>query len=390
MPTAPVGNLIIHPRDNSLVVATFGRGIWILDDVGPLQALTATSVKADATLASITRGRQWALYSPQAWYGYGTFFAPNPDFEPIISYYVRAGSSEEGEIRITDAAGGLERTLRAPAVSGLNRVCWDMRMESVVPPEAPAAGRGAGGRGAGGRGGRGGGGRGGRGGGADSAAVADSAAPPAIPGGGWRGVCSGGAAGGGGGGGGRGGGPATGPLVLPGKYHVSIKLPGVASQLAGDLTVEADPIENLSVADRKGRYDAVMSVVALQKTLVGARIAARALTGQADSIKMDLTVKSNGGSAAADSLATRLTAIQNEVNRVLNAAGGLMRPMESFPSVPTADQRQQLAWATEDATKVIAEINKMSQTTIPALYAKYATFAWPRKVAAVSAPTKQP
>jgi hypothetical protein len=169
-----------------------------------------------------------------------------------------------------------------------------------------------------------------------------------------------------------------------------VKVPGVARELTGDLTVDADPNETLTAADRKARFDAVMNVTALQKTLVAARTAIRTLMGQADSIKIDLTLKSGPGAAAdADSLKAHLTRVENEVNRVLAAAGGLIRPIESFPALPTADQRQQLAWATDDATKAIGEINKAVQGTIPALYAKYTAFAWPRKVSPVSATQKK-
>jgi photosystem II stability/assembly factor-like uncharacterized protein len=374
MPTIPVGDLVFQARDNALVAGTFARGIWILDDVGPLQTLTDAAQKSEAVLASITRGRQWLLYTPQMWNGYGMFYAPNPDFEPVISYYVRDGSSEQAEIRISDAAGSVVRTLRGPALRGLNRICWDMRMSSAVPPD-PAAGRG-------GRGGRGAGGGGGRG--ADTTA----AATDSVPAGGWRGACAGaGGGGGGGGGGGRGGGSGNGPLVQPGTYRVAIKIPGVAKELVGDLVVDGDPTDKTSVADRKARNDAVAQVIALQKALVPARTAASALVGQADSIKRDLTLSGPSDAAArSDTLAARLVALQNEVNRVLAAAGGLINPMESFPTAPTADQLAQYAWAYEDAMRVIAGLNRMIQVEIPALYAKYmGGAAWLRKVVPVPA-----
>ena len=50
MPTVSVDDAVFQERDNALVVGTHGRGIWVLDDVGPLEALTAESMKADATL----------------------------------------------------------------------------------------------------------------------------------------------------------------------------------------------------------------------------------------------------------------------------------------------------------------------------------------------------
>ncbi len=385
MPTVPVGHLVFQARDNALVVGTFGRGFWILDDVGPLQALTDNAVKADATLASITRGRQWNLYAPQAWYGYGEFFAANPEFMPVISYHVRDGITGRAEISITDAAGALVRTLTDSVTGGLNQVCWDMRTESAVPPEPPVAGGGRGGRG----GGRGAGGRGA--GGAGESAGADTAAATS----GVRSICGAGAgAGGGGGGGGAGGGrggSTSGPLVQPGTYHVAVKIPGVTTVLRGDLVVQGDPLDNLGAVDRKARSDAVVSLYALQKTLVNARTAARALVGQVDSIKKDLAFGGpTDASTRGDTLAIRLTALQDEVGRVLNACGALMRPIESFPSAPTVDQRQQIAWAYEDATKAIAGLNRAVQVEIPALYAQYTKVQWTRKVQPVALPVKKP
>jgi hypothetical protein len=183
-PTVSVDDAIIHPRDNALVLGTHGRGIWILDDAGPLEALTPSALRGDAVLAPIAPARIFATYSPQAWFGTGMFFAPNPDFDAGISYYLKNAASGPASIEIADQFGKVIRTLPGPAARGLNRARWDLRAD---PPAAPAAG-----------------------------------AAPAP------------------GGRGRGGGP-TGTLVAPGKYRVTIRIPGVAQELTGVITVEPDP-----------------------------------------------------------------------------------------------------------------------------------------------------
>ena len=53
--------------------------------------------------------------------------------------------------------------------------------------------------------------------------------------------------------------------------------------------------------------------------------------------------------------------IEAELNRLVGITGGLMRAVEGFPSAPTADQRQQIQWATEDATRVIAAVNRLGR-----------------------------
>src|SRR5579862_8875420 len=77
MPTIPVRSLASQARDDALILGTYARGAWILDDVAPLRKLTAEGVKADALLVSVTRGRQWNLSSLGPTYGSGEFYAPN-------------------------------------------------------------------------------------------------------------------------------------------------------------------------------------------------------------------------------------------------------------------------------------------------------------------------
>ena len=190
-PTVSVDDLVIHPRDNALVLGTHGRSIWILDDMGPLEGLTSQALASDAALMPIAPARQIITNSPQAWFGAGTFFALNPDFNAGFNYYVRDAKAN-ATIEISDRFGNVVRTLQGPAAAGLNHATWDMR-GAPPAPSADAAGR----AGAAGRGG-------------------------------------------GGGGGGRGGAP-QGTLVVPGTYTVTITIPGVAKPLRGEVKVEADP-----------------------------------------------------------------------------------------------------------------------------------------------------
>ena len=76
----PVDDAVIQPRDNALVVGTHGRGIWVLDHIAALEALTPDAIRSDAFLVPPARARLLSIYNPQAWYGAGQYFAPNPDF----------------------------------------------------------------------------------------------------------------------------------------------------------------------------------------------------------------------------------------------------------------------------------------------------------------------
>jgi photosystem II stability/assembly factor-like uncharacterized protein len=344
MPTVPVRSIVFHGRENALIAGSYGRGIWVLDDVAPLQRLTADGLRSDALLVSVTRGRQWNSFPLTTTYGAATYYAPNPEFDPVITYYVRAGGSGAATIVIKDATGRTFRTMQGPTASGLNRVVWDMRMDSAIPREPTLAGAPQGGRG--GRGGGGGGG-GGRGGGADADA---------------------------------------GPLVAPGDYAVSVTIPGVARPLTGTATITADPREGISPADRQARQAIVMSIYDLQKALVGARTATRALLSQSDSIRQDVSRGGASASAEADSIIRRARQTDAEIERVLDLAGSSLRNLEAFNTAPLSDQRQQVTWAIADATRAIRALNRISQTELPALYSRHAGGTKPRTVGRVSPP----
>ncbi|MCU1381924.1 MAG: glycosyl hydrolase, repeat [Acidobacteria bacterium] len=221
MPNVPVDDILVHPRDNDLIAGTHGRGIWILDNISALEALTPAVLQSDAFLVPPARARLLTVYSPQAWYGAGQFFAPNPDFGATIDYYLRAASNDEVTVTASDARGAIVRVLKGTARAGINRVSWDMRFE---PP------------------------------------VAD----------GRRDTPSGGGF----------GGPPAGPLVLPGTYTITLAAAG--RSLKSELRIEGDPRVTFSVADRRTRQTALLNLYALQKSLSAARAAGATAAGQLD------------------------------------------------------------------------------------------------------------
>src|SRR4029077_19587980 len=65
MPAVPVDDLLIHPRDNDLVAGTHGRGIWVMDSIASLEALTPEAIKSDAFLVPPVRARLLSIYTAQ-------------------------------------------------------------------------------------------------------------------------------------------------------------------------------------------------------------------------------------------------------------------------------------------------------------------------------------
>jgi photosystem II stability/assembly factor-like uncharacterized protein len=129
LPTVPVDDIKIHPRENDLVIGTHGRGIWILDDISPLEHLNAGVVASNAHIFPIRRATSYNLYTPQGWTP-GIFAAPNPPAGARIRYHLTA-DTEDLELRVTDATGALVRALDAPSTAGMHEVIWDLRIEAT-------------------------------------------------------------------------------------------------------------------------------------------------------------------------------------------------------------------------------------------------------------------
>ncbi len=126
LPTVPVDDIKIHPRENDLVIGTHGRGIWILDDVTPLERLAPDVVASNAFVFPVRRATSYNMYTPQGWTP-GIYEAPNPEPGARIRYYLSSAVSDL-TLRITDATGQPIRELDAPGDAGLNEVIWDLRL----------------------------------------------------------------------------------------------------------------------------------------------------------------------------------------------------------------------------------------------------------------------
>ncbi len=118
LPPVRTDDAIVQARDNALVLGTHGRSIWILDDMGPIEALTPAALRRMTVLAPIAPAREMILHNPQAWFGTGTFFAPNPDFNAGINYYLRDGASGVVQVEIADSYYRIVRTLQGTAGEG--------------------------------------------------------------------------------------------------------------------------------------------------------------------------------------------------------------------------------------------------------------------------------
>jgi photosystem II stability/assembly factor-like uncharacterized protein len=135
LPHVPVSWMTIQPDFNDLVVSTFGRGFWILDDLSPLQQLTPDVLRSKHVL--FTPRAAYLLRPGPALVGSNLaadFDTPsdagrNPPAGAPISYYLQAPAPGGAVLTILDPAGAAIRTLKGPAASGINRVWWDLYAE---------------------------------------------------------------------------------------------------------------------------------------------------------------------------------------------------------------------------------------------------------------------
>ena len=129
LPPAPMYWMVVQEHFNDLVVGTYGRGFWILDDITPLQQLT-TKVTAS----------QVHLFDPRPAYRFQPITAPmymfndpsagkNPPYGASLNYWLAEKSDQEVKIRITDGAGETVRTLKGKNAAGINRVWWNLKGE---------------------------------------------------------------------------------------------------------------------------------------------------------------------------------------------------------------------------------------------------------------------
>ncbi len=136
-PAVAVRDLAVHPRDHDLVLATHGRGIWVIDDITPWRALTADMLNQEAMFVS-ARPVQQRIDAQGGWAsGAATFVGDNPPDAAVITYYQKTRHLfGKLKLEVLDSTGRVVDTLPASKRPGLNRVIWSMREK---PPRVPPA-----------------------------------------------------------------------------------------------------------------------------------------------------------------------------------------------------------------------------------------------------------
>ncbi|MFM9905072.1 MAG: WD40/YVTN/BNR-like repeat-containing protein [Pyrinomonadaceae bacterium] len=375
LPTIAVRDIAIQKTENDLVLATFGRGFYVLDDYSALRQIKRETMDQGSMLFPVKDALMY-VRSNTSFSGSqgGSFFtAPNPPYGATFTYFMkeapkslrqkrqeaervaerkketirypsiqelRAETEEEPPaliFTITDSEGKIVRRLNAPAGQGVQRVVWDMRYTapsiSAIPP---------------------GGGPGGQGG------------PPPEGGGGFGG----------------GFGP-QGQLVMPGKFTVTmaLRVNGVVTSLPGSqsFSVAVEGKENMTDADRAVLADFQRKVATLLRSVSGAgEVAGTAKTriGLLKRAAQDAPVDNK-------KLIEQAEAFDNEIDALLNAIrGGRENSDIPPPSIaqrvgniagtirlsmvrPTQTQLDQYELSSAEFSPVLARLRALVQIDLP-------------------------
>ncbi|MBA2687477.1 MAG: glycosyl hydrolase [Gemmatimonadaceae bacterium] len=344
LPTVAVHDIVIHPRENDLVIGTHGRGIYILDDITPLEKMAEASASAGAYLFP---AKPVTLYNENSSFpggrgaaaeGERTFAAPNPAFGSSLTYFIRdsIARGQEVTLGIFDSTGKKVRDLTTSSKQGMHRVTWDLRLApAYIAPRGTAANR-----------------------------------------------------------------QPRGAFVLPGRYTAKLSIGRGASATVRETVVEvrADPLVQLTAPEyrdlhamriRAGQAQASVQAAVRSaeqiKTQVGeARTALRSSTGsealnaEGTAIEKevdDILTKLRGrdDSTPADDVDDRSRSepsIQSRVDDVAGNIGGVTSPA-------TQIQRETLDRAIADLQRESAKLNALITTRIPPFYQQLDTAGVP-------------
>ncbi|MFI5251343.1 MAG: WD40/YVTN/BNR-like repeat-containing protein [Bacteroidota bacterium] len=367
LPTIAVRDITIQKRENDLVIATFGRGFYVLDNYTPLRSVKPDLFENEAAFFPIKDAMMYIEATPlgggnKGSQGESYFQTSNPQIGAAITYYLKDSYKSKKDIRLeaekdaekkklpikyptfdelraedeeeaptvfltlSDTNGNVIRRLNAPNSKGVNRVTWDMcfPLPMLAPPPPPESDR-----------------------------------PP-----------------------------EAGPLVMPGSYRVTLskRIGGVTTQIAGpqSFTIYVPGQESMSITDRKSLAEFQHQVSQLQRAVNGSAQAANDLKTRIGQIKHALQETP----APIDKLLTDALGIEARVNDILRDFRGdntLRSRNENTPptlserinsvadngrgstSRPTQTDRDAYAIVSADLGAEIQKLKTISEVDLPRL-----------------------
>ena len=142
LPHVAIHDIVVHPRENDLILATHGRSIWIFDDATVIQQMTPQILDSNAHLFSVRPGLRFASTFTRYGIGDKVFTGPNPAAGALITYYLKEKLDDKADfkVQVFDREGKLVQDLERPSrEKGLNRIAWNLRFggPEVRRPPSP-------------------------------------------------------------------------------------------------------------------------------------------------------------------------------------------------------------------------------------------------------------
>ena len=322
LPNVSVHDVLIHPRDNDLILATHGRSIFIFDDATPIQQMTSDILKRDAHLFLVRPGLRFATRFTRYGIGDKEFAGPNPPYGVLITYYLKTKPDEKTtfKIQIFDESNKLVQELEKPAKEkGMNRVTWNLRYGGPEVRRPPTE---------------------------EETAF---------------------------------GGPPRGPQVLPGNYTVRLTIG--EKLFVQPVEVRLDPTLTVSPADLQAQLDLQMKLRDMQSA---ANNALRFLDSIEDQLKHTQTTAKTLNKEpdkemmkALDDYIKELDTLEDRLVRrsdglglpgksqVVNDIGDIFFALDATNAAPTPAQRQYFAEIQPEYTERMEEVNKFINNTVP-------------------------
>ncbi len=324
LPTVPVDDVQIHPRENDLIVATHGRGVWILDDLAPLLAAADGQASGEALLFPSRPAVAWRMYEHKGDTGHKVFLGRNPPEGALLTYFLKTKPRDDEKVRLSvaDAGGEVVRRLEElPAQAGLNRTNWDLRTDPPVKPSPDG---------------------------------------PTF------------------------GGPPRGPIVPPGTYTLTLEVG--ARKVVGQVQVEEDPRLSLTAQERARWYDAARSAARLWTRADAAKKRLATLKKQLGELKeprKDDPLPQDAQDAV-KALGEKLDALYKLVDRdtplgfagapleddplpLLGRARGLYMALTSITAPPTPQHARLLERLGASADELVARVDALFANDVAAL-----------------------
>ncbi len=134
LPPAPVYWLEIQERFDDLVIGTYGRGYYILDNISPLREFDIDAENKNAHLFSLRQAYRFNNLQSIKTDGASMNSGRNPAYGADINYYLKDSTDQKVEIQILTGNDEIIRTLEGKNTEGIHRVMWDLRYEPTFKP----------------------------------------------------------------------------------------------------------------------------------------------------------------------------------------------------------------------------------------------------------------